>query len=58
MGTAIAVLATAAIGMFSGVDFSFLGLFLFIALTILVVLGLLNAFFFKSAIFDLARAYA
>jgi FtsH-binding integral membrane protein len=38
-------------------DFSFLGMFLFVALLGLIVVGLLNLFFFKSAFVRLLSAY-
>lgn len=55
--TAIATAATAGIVAFSPIDFSFLGGFLLIALLILIIMGLANAFFFKSKLFALVRAY-
>lgn len=57
LSTAVATAATAAIVAFSPIDFSFLGGFLLIALLILIVMGLANAFFFKSKLFALVRAY-
>ncbi len=57
-GTAFAVLATAGMVFLTNIDFSFLGAFLFIALIILIVMGLLNIFFFKSALISLLQAYA
>ena len=57
MGTTIAVLATGSLVFMSDIDFSFLGIFLFIALSILIVMTLLNMFFFKSRFFSLVKAY-
>ncbi len=56
-GTALAVFATAGTVFLTSIDFSFMGGFLFIALLILVVMGLLNVFFFKSPLFSLIKAY-
>lgn len=55
--TALATFSTAGIVFLTSIDFSFLGGFLFISLIILVVIGLLNIFFFRSKIFSLVRAY-
>ncbi len=57
MGTAAAVISTAAIVFLTGIDFSFLGGFLFISLAILIVMGLINIFFIRSKLFSLIRAY-
>ena len=56
-GTTIAVLATGSLVFMSDIDFSFLGIFLFIALLILIVMSLLNMFFFKSRFLSLVKAY-
>lgn len=55
--TALAVFCTAGIVFLTSIDFSFLGGFLFIALIMLVVMGLANVFFFKSKLLSLLRAY-
>lgn len=55
--TALATFSTAGIVFLTSIDFSFLGGFLLIALIMLVVMGLLNIFFFRSKIFSLVRAY-
>lgn len=55
--TALAVFCTAGIVFLTSIDFSFLGGFLFIALIMLVVMGLANVFFFKSKLLSLVRAY-
>lgn len=55
--TAIAVFATAGTVFLTSIDFGFLSSFLLISLIILVIMGLLNIFFFRSKIFSLARAY-
>lgn len=57
MGTAAAVMATASIVFLTGIDFSFLGGFLFISLIILIVMGLINLIFIRSKLFSLLRAY-
>ncbi|MDD3302479.1 MAG: Bax inhibitor-1 family protein [Candidatus Gracilibacteria bacterium] len=57
LSTAIAVFATALLVFTSSIDFSFMGMFLFIALTILVIMGLLNLFFFRSELISLIKAY-
>ena len=54
--TTIAVIATASIVFTSSVDFSVMGGFLFTALLILIIMGLLNHFIFKSRKFSLVRA--
>jgi len=56
-GTTIAVIATASIVFTSSFDFSILGGFLFIALIVLIIMGLLNVFIFKSKKYSLLRAY-
>ena len=55
--TTIAVIATASIVFTSSVNFSVMGGFLFTALLILIIMGLLNHFIFKSRKFSLVRAY-
>jgi len=55
--TTIAVIATASIVFTSSVDFSVMGGFLFTALLILIIIGLLNHFIFKSRKFSLVKAY-
>ncbi len=57
IATAVAVLATASMVFLTSINFSFLGGFLFITLLILVVMGLLNIFFFHSSFFSLVSAY-
>lgn len=57
MGTTIAVLATASIVFTSSFDFSIFEGFLFIALIVLIVMGVLNIFIFKSKKYSLLRAY-
>lgn len=56
-GTALAVLATSATVFMTDIDFSFLEGFLFIALLILVVMGLINTFFIKSKMVSLVKSY-
>ena len=56
-GTTIAVIATASIVFTSSFDFSVLGGFLFIALIVLIIMGVLNIFIFKSRKYSLIRAY-
>ena len=55
--TALAVFSTAGIVFLTSIDFGFLGGFLLIPLIMLIVMGLLNIFFFHSKIFSLVRAY-
>ncbi|HSV43760.1 MAG TPA: Bax inhibitor-1 family protein [Candidatus Bathyarchaeia archaeon] len=55
--TSFAVFATAGTVFLTSFDFSFLGSFLFVALTILIVMGLINIFFFRSSFFSLMQAY-
>ena len=55
--TTIAVIATASIVFTSSIDFSVMGGFLFTALIILIIMGLLNHFIFKSRKFSLVKAY-
>jgi FtsH-binding integral membrane protein len=57
LGTALAVIATAGVVFTTDMNFDFLGGFLFIALLILVVMGLINAFFIKSQMVSLVKAY-
>jgi FtsH-binding integral membrane protein len=56
-GTTIAVIATASIVFTSSFDFSVLEGFLFIALIVLIIMGVLNVFIFKSRKYSLIRAY-
>lgn len=55
--TTIAVLASASIVFTSSFDFGIMGGFLFIALIILILMGILNYFIFKSKKYSLIRAY-
>jgi len=55
--TALAVFSTAGIVLLTSFNFSFLGGFLLISLIGLILMGLLNIFFFRSKIFSLVRAY-
>ena len=55
--TALALLCSATMVFLTDIDFSILGGFLIIALIILVVMGLLNAFLFKSKLFSIVKAY-
>ena len=57
LGTTLAVFMAAALAAVSSVDFSFLGMFLFIALTLLVIVSILNVFYFKSSRISLMKAY-
>ena len=57
VGTAVAVIATACVVFTTDMSFDFLGGFLFIALLMLVVMGLINAFFIKSKMVSLVKAY-
>tara|TARA_B100000614_G_scaffold150452_1_gene133492 strand:+ start:9 stop:818 length:810 start_codon:yes stop_codon:yes gene_type:complete len=57
LGTALAVLLTAILVFFTSIDFSFLGIFLFMSLILLIVFQLLNAFIFKSPLLSLLKAY-
>jgi FtsH-binding integral membrane protein len=57
LGTALAVIVTAGVVFTTDMNFDFLGGFLFIALLILVVMGLVNAFFIKSQMVSLVKAY-
>lgn len=57
-GTVLSVFATAGVVFLTGIDFGFLGTFLFISLLILIVMGLLNAFWFKSTFLSLLSSYA
>jgi Inhibitor of apoptosis-promoting Bax1 len=56
-GTAAMTLLTATVVFTSGIDFSFLGLGLFVALLGLIVMWLLNFFFFKSPLMRLIGSY-
>ena len=55
--TTIAVLGSASIVFTSSFDFGIMGGFLFIALIILILMGILNYFIFKSKKYSLFRAY-
>ena len=55
--TTIAVLASASIVFTSSFDFGIMGGFLFIALIILILMGILDYFIFKSKKYSLIRAY-
>jgi len=55
--TALAVFCTAGMVFLTSVDFSFIQGFLFIALIMLVIMGLVNTLFFKSKLVSLLRAY-
>jgi len=55
--TTIAVLASASIVFTSSFDFDIMEGFLFIALIILILMGILNYFIFKSKKYSLIRAY-
>lgn len=55
--TAFAVFSTVGIVFLTSIDFSFLGGFLLISLFMLIVMGILNIFFFRSQILSLVRAY-
>lgn len=57
VGTAVAVIGTACVVFTTDMNFDFLGGFLFIALLMLVVMGLINAFFIKSKMVSLVKAY-
>ena len=57
LGTTLAVFATATLVFTSSIDFSFLGMFLFIALLLLIIITLLNMFIFKSDRVSLIKAY-
>lgn len=57
LGTATAVISTAAIVFLTDIDFGFLGGFLFISLIILIIMGLINIFFIRSKLLSLIRAY-
>jgi FtsH-binding integral membrane protein len=56
-GTGAMTLITAAVVAFSSIDFSFMGMALFIALIGLIVMSLLNYFFFKSPAVRLFGSY-
>jgi len=55
--TAIAVFATGGTVFLTNIDFSFLNGFLFISLIILVIMGLLNVFIFRSHMFTFISSY-
>lgn len=57
LGTTVAVYLTAAIVYFTDLDFGFLGPVLFICLIALIVMELLNAFYFRSRRRRLIQAY-
>ncbi len=57
LGTALAVIATACVVFTTDINFDFLGGFLFIALLMLVLMGLINAFFIKAKKVSLVKAY-
>ena len=57
LGTTLAVFCTCTLVFLSDIDFSFLGMFLFIALLLLIIVGLLNVFIFKSSKVSLIKAY-
>ncbi|MAN50252.1 MAG: hypothetical protein CMD04_05495 [Flavobacteriales bacterium] len=57
IGTALAVFCTASIVFLSNINFSFLGMFLFISLLILIIITLLNKLFFNSKKISLIKAY-
>lgn len=57
LGTALAVIGTACVVFTTGINFDFLRGFLFIALLMLIVMGLINAFFIKSKLVSLIKAY-
>ncbi len=57
LATSLAVVSTAAIVFLTSIDFSFLQGFLYISLIILILMGLLNAFFFRSSLISLIKAY-
>ena len=58
IGTTLAVILTALINMLFDYDFGFLGPILFICLIALIIMELLNAFYFKSKRRRLLQAYA
>lgn len=55
--TSVAVFAIAIIVFLTSIDFGFLNGFLLISLIMLVIMGLLNVFFFRSKIISLVKAY-
>lgn len=57
IGTTIAVLSTSFLVFNSSFNFSILGGYLFIALLILIIMGFLNAFIFKSKTLSLFKSY-
>lgn len=57
LGTTLAVFCTCTLVFLSNIDFSFLGMFLFISLLLLIIVSLLNAFIFKSSKISLIKAY-
>jgi len=58
MATTLAVLFTAGLVFSSSFNFGIMGGYLFIALIILIIMGILNALIFKSRFFSLIKAYA
>lgn len=57
LGTALAVIGTASLVFTTNINFDFLGGFLFIALLLLIVMGLVNAIFIRSHLVSLVRSY-
>lgn len=57
LGTAIALVLTGWLVMFTSIDFWFMGMFLFIALLMFIIINLLNYFFFKSSFYEMMRPY-
>lgn len=57
LGTVISLVLTWWLVMFTSIDFGFMGMFLFIALLMFIIINLLNYFFFKSSFYDMMRPY-
>lgn len=57
ISTALAVLVSATVVFLVDFDFGILGLFLSVALLLLIIVSLLNAFFFKSALMNIIKCY-
>lgn len=57
ISTALAVLVSATVVFLVDFDFGVLGLFLSVALLLLIIVSLLNAFFFKSALVNIIKCY-
>jgi len=57
MGTALALLSTAAFVSLTDIDFSFLGGYLFISLIIVIIMGVIDRFFIRTNQLSLIRAY-